>query len=45
MPFGDQGFCLKKETFWSLKGFLPGGEALGGEDHLFVWKAQAWFES
>ncbi len=38
MPFGDQGFCIKKETFWFLGGFLIGGEKKGGEDHLFVWE-------
>ncbi|MEC7183214.1 MAG: glycosyltransferase [Bdellovibrionota bacterium] len=38
MPFGDQGFCIKRETFWLLGGFLVGGEKKGGEDHLFVWE-------
>ena len=40
MPFGDQGFCIKKEIFWSLGGFLVGGEKKGGEDHLFVWEVR-----
>ena len=40
MPFGDQGFCIKKDAFRSLGGFLPEGEKKGGEDHLFVWEAR-----
>ena len=40
MPFGDQGFCLKKENFWFLGGFLVGGEKKGGEDHLLVWEVR-----
>jgi len=36
VPFGDQGFCIKKALFHKLEGFpedLP-----YGEDHVFVWK-------
>ena len=40
MPFGDQGFCIKKETFSFVGGFLTGGERKGGEDHLFIWEAR-----
>lgn len=38
VPFGDQGFCIKKDLFNKLDGFpdnLP-----YGEDHVFVWKAR-----
>lgn len=38
MPFGDQGFCLRKETFLSIGEFntsLP-----FGEDHDLVWRAK-----
>jgi GT2 family glycosyltransferase len=38
MPFGDQGFCLRRETWERLGGFDT--HALYGEDHLFVWKAR-----
>lgn len=37
IPFGDQGFCLKKELFVKLGGFDT--KAQYGEDHLFVWSA------
>ena len=37
IPFGDQGFCLKKETFFRLSRFNE--KADFGEDHLLVWKA------
>ena len=37
LPFGDQAFCMSKETFKKLGGF---DESLPfGEDHLLVWKA------
>lgn len=38
VPFGDQGFCMKKDLFQKLGGFpenLP-----YGEDHVFIWKAR-----
>ena len=38
MPFGDQGFCIKKELFHELGGYDEKAEY--GEDHLFVWKAR-----
>lgn len=37
IPFGDQGFCLKKETFFRLSRFNE--KADFGEDHLLVWSA------
>jgi hypothetical protein len=37
IPFGDQGFCIKKETFNLLSGFNE--QAKFGEDHLLVWSA------
>lgn len=38
LPFGDQGLCLRRSTFWALGGFP--GLARFGEDHLFVWRAR-----
>jgi hypothetical protein len=38
MPFGDQGFFIRREVFDRLGGFDE--EAPYGEDHLFVWKAR-----
>lgn len=38
MPFGDQGFCLRREFWERLGGFDT--RAPYGEDHLFVWKAR-----
>jgi GT2 family glycosyltransferase len=38
MPFGDQGFCLRREIWERLGGFDT--HAAYGEDHLFVWKAR-----
>ncbi|CAN5756320.1 hypothetical protein BH23GEM5_BH23GEM5_04390 [soil metagenome] len=38
MPFGDQGFCLRREIWERLEGFDT--HAAYGEDHLFVWKAR-----
>lgn len=38
MPFGDQGFCLRRETFQQLGGFDE--TAKYGEDHLLVWSAR-----
>jgi len=38
MPFGDQGFCLRRDTFFQLGGFDP--RAPYGEDHLLVWAAR-----
>ncbi len=37
LPFGDQGFCLRKDVFKKIGGY-PEGLAYG-EDHLFVWAA------
>ena len=37
VPFGDQGFFIKKSTFHALSGFCE--NCAYGEDHLFVWKA------
>ena len=37
-PFGDQGFCIKKELFDKIGGFPNNAEY--GEDHLFVWHAK-----
>lgn len=38
MPFGDQGFVLRRERFAALGGF---DETLAcGEDHRFVWTAR-----
>lgn len=38
LPFGDQGFCLRRETFFRLGGFDE--TATYGEDHLLVWAAK-----
>ncbi len=38
MPFGDQGFCVRRDTWARLGGFDEG--AAYGEDHLFVWRAR-----
>ena len=38
MPFGDQGFCIRRTVFDSLGGFDEGVSY--GEDHLFVWRAR-----
>lgn len=39
LPFGDQGFVLRAETFRRLGGY---DESAGrGEDHLLVWRARA----
>lgn len=35
VPFGDQGFCLKKELF-SKAGRFPEKVSMG-EDHIFLW--------
>ena len=37
IPFGDQGFLLRKELFWSLGAYDE--NASFGEDHLLVWQA------
>lgn len=37
IPFGDQAFCLRSETFFRLYGFDE--NANYGEDHLLIWKA------
>lgn len=38
IPFGDQGFCLDKDTFDKIGGFPE--HAPYGEDHLLVWHAR-----
>jgi hypothetical protein len=38
LPFGDQGFCMKRDVFYALGGFDEG--APYGEDHLLVWTAR-----
>ena len=38
LPFGDQGFCIRKDLFFSVGGFPE--DAKHGEDHLFVWHAR-----
>lgn len=38
LPFGDQGFCLRRALFDRLGGFDE--RAAYGEDHLFVWAAR-----
>lgn len=37
LPFGDQGFCMHRDTFKYLGGFCE--SARYGEDHLLIWKA------
>lgn len=37
IPFGDQGFCIKKSLFKGLSGYCE--ETAYGEDLLFVWQA------
>ncbi len=37
-PFGDQGFCIRKDLFFSLGGYDE--SAAYGEDHLLVWRAR-----
>ena len=38
VPFGDQGFCLRKDSFVRIGGFNE--QAAFGEDHLLVWQAR-----
>ncbi len=38
VPFGDQGFCLSKDSFTRIGGFSE--DAAFGEDHLLVWQAR-----
>lgn len=38
IPFGDQGFCLRRETFNHMGGFPE--DVAYGEDHLLVWHAR-----
>ncbi|MDQ3556998.1 MAG: glycosyltransferase family 2 protein [Gemmatimonadota bacterium] len=38
MPFGDQGFCLRRELWERLGAFRT--DAPYGEDHLLAWKAR-----
>lgn len=37
LPFGDQGYCLHRDTFRHLGGFSE--KASYGEDHLLIWRA------
>lgn len=37
IPFGDQGFCIKKSLFNQLNGYSE--DTAYGEDLLFVWQA------
>lgn len=38
LPFGDQGFCIRRDLFFRLGCFDEA--AAYGEDHLFVWTAK-----
>ena len=38
LPFGDQGLCLRRDSFWRLGGFDEA--APYGEDHLLIWAAR-----
>lgn len=38
LPFGDQGFVMRRSVYEQLGGFDEG--VSGGEDHAFVWKAR-----
>lgn len=38
IPFGDQGFCLRKDIFHQIGSFPQ--DAPYGEDHLLVWHAR-----
>ncbi len=38
LPFGDQGFCMHRQMFFTLGGFPE--NCLVGEDHRFVWLAR-----
>lgn len=38
IPFGDQGFLIRKELFTDLGGYPV--DCQYGEDHLFVWKVK-----
>ena len=38
LPFGDQGFFIRRESFLQLGGFSE--DLNRGEDHEFVWKAK-----
>ena len=40
MPFGDQGLCIRKDLFQSIKGFRE--DLPYGEDHVLVWTARQW---
>jgi len=35
LPFGDQGFCLRKDNFITIGGFPE--DVAYGEDHVLVW--------
>ncbi len=37
-PFGDQGFCLKAESFHALGGYPQ--DVAYGEDHILIWRAR-----
>ncbi len=36
-PFGDQGFCVRREVFYQIGRYCE--DAPYGEDHLLVWQA------
>lgn len=38
VPFGDQGFLIKRELFYKVGGYPE--TAPYGEDHLFVWRVR-----
>jgi len=38
MPFGDQGLCIRRKTFYELGGYPE--NVMRGEDHVFVWHAR-----
>jgi len=39
IPFGDQGFCIKRELFNRVGGYET--DLANGEDHMFVWACRA----
>jgi GT2 family glycosyltransferase len=38
IPFGDQGFCIRRDLFEKVGGYPL--DVSYGEDHLFVWRAR-----
>lgn len=39
IPFGDQGFCIRRDLFEQVGGYDT--EVVRGEDHIFVWACKA----